>query len=131
MDEGLWEAARCIRPYLDRLIGPGRALSVDGDLARLLTIGSEGEDVEARIRAVLHANPAMKLFLEGVLEDAPTFRPPLLPEQDKDISKLPGDQSPVRADKFRCPEGDYVWYMEEVAVPKKMCPTHQSPLEQA
>ena len=44
-------------------------------------------------------------------------------------SGLPGEPSPIQADKFRCPYGDYVWYRPEVGVPIRRCPTHHCALE--
>jgi serine/threonine kinase PknH len=37
--------------------------------------------------------------------------------------------SPVGAEKFRCPFGDYEWYRQEVGMPIPWCPTHSLPLQ--
>src|ERR1700757_1426376 len=43
MDEGLWEAARAVRPYLPTMLPPSEAADVDTDLARLLAVGVSAE----------------------------------------------------------------------------------------
>jgi hypothetical protein len=130
MDEGVWEAARSVRPYLVELLGPAGGAEVDAELARLLARAPGGEDVEGRLRAVLEAHEATSVFLERVLEDAPQFRPPrVVSAHRRRYSGLPGPSSPVPADKFRCPHGDFVWYRPEVGVPVEPCPTHQCALE--
>jgi len=130
MDEGVLEAARAVRPYLAEFMDSAVAADVDAELARLLATAAGGEDVEGRLRAVLEADEATGVFLERVLEDAPDFRPPqVVSELTSRYSGLPGDPSPVRADKFRCPYGDYVWYRPEVGVPVRPCPTHHCALE--
>ena len=106
------------------------AADVDAELAGLLADAAGGEDVEGRLRAVMEAHEATHVFLERVLEDAPGFRPPrVVSELTIRYSGLPGDPSPVQADKFRCPYGDYVWYRPEVGVPAEHCPTHHCALE--
>lgn len=37
---------------------------------------------------------------------------------------LPGTASPTAADKYCCPEGDFVWWRRSVANPIPACPTH-------
>jgi hypothetical protein len=129
MDEGVWEAARAVRPYLIELLGPAAA-DVDAELARLLAGEAGGEDVEQRLRAVLEAHEATTVFLDRVLADAPQFRPPrVVSAHRRRYSGLPGPSSPVPADKFGCRRGDFVWYRPEVGVPVPPCPTHRCALE--
>ncbi|MCZ4587711.1 hypothetical protein O4328_29155 [Rhodococcus opacus] len=132
MDEGIWEAARSVRPYLVELVGPAVALAVDAELSELLTCTTGDEDIEHRLREVLDAREGTSVFLERVLDDLPVFRPPrVVAAETTRFGGLPGQPLPVPADKFRCPQGDYVWYRPEVGVPVPQCPTHGSPLASA
>lgn len=130
MNEGILEAARAVRPYLAEYVGVAEATRLDDELARLLAGADGGEDVEAALRASLETREATRVFLERILGDAPSFRPPrVVAALTRSYSGLPGSSSPVSADKFRCPYGDYVWYRGEVGEPAKPCPTHQCALE--
>ncbi|MEX5258104.1 hypothetical protein [Kocuria arenosa] len=132
MDEGVWEAARCIRPCLEELLDSATAAAeVDAQLAGLLTGGDAGEDTEDQLREVLDAHPATSGFLFRVLDDAPAYRPPPCPRvpRTRGYAGLPGDWAPVEAEKFACPRGDYVWYLPETRVSIPACPTHQQPLQ--
>jgi hypothetical protein len=132
MGEGVLEAARSARPYLLELLGPGLAAVVDAELAGLLAGEASGGDVEAGLRSALEAHEATSVFLARVLWDAPRFRPPqVVSESTRTFSALPGESLPVPADKFRCPQGDYVWYRMAVGVPVPDCPTHRRALEPA
>lgn len=130
MNEGVREAGRCVRPYLVELLGSTKAAEVDEELARLLNDGDIGEGTEAKLRNVLDAHEATRVFLEEVLEDAPACRPPGVSGETR-YSALPGDAAPVGSEKFVCPEGDYVWYLAEVGSKIQLCPTHQCSLEPA
>ena len=129
MDEGVLEAARVIRWYLPELVGPD-ADEVDLQLAELLgTVASE--DMEAQIRAVLESHIGTRVFLEAVLEDTPKYRPPQVKTGSArtwGYSPLPGEAGVIPADKFYCPEGDYVWYRQAVGAPVPACKTHHRPL---
>jgi hypothetical protein len=130
MDDGVVEAARAVRPYLVEFLGTVTARELDAELADLLARAAAGEDVEAGLRSALEAREATSVFLDRVLDDAPDFRPPrVVSELTRRYSGLPGQRSPVRADKFYCPYGDYVWYRSEVGVPVEQCPTHHCTLE--
>ena len=132
MSEGVLEAARSVRPYLVEFVGSERAGELDTDLAGLLESAAAGEDVEASLRATLEADEPTAVFLERVLGDAPRFRPPaVVSAVTRSYSGLPGQLSPVPADKFRCPHGDFVWYQMEVGVAVEQCPTHHCELEPA
>ena|SRR5215813_7553597 len=130
MDQRLVEAARVIRPYLAGLLGIEAAAAVDAELGEILTRAASGEAVETALLTVLKADEATSLFLDRVLDD-PELRPPgLAPVVTKGYSPLPTPEPPsVRADRFRCPHGDYVWYRPELGVPVRSCPTHRCPLE--
>ncbi|GAC1312185.1 MAG: hypothetical protein NVSMB19_26500 [Vulcanimicrobiaceae bacterium] len=43
----------------------------------------------------------------------------------------PGSLTPVLADKYDCPQGDYPWYRSSVGVPIPVCPTHKVRLVRA
>lgn len=134
MNEGVWEAARCVRPYLEECLGEGIAAEVDEQLAGFLNSGNTGEDTEEQLREVLTTHKATSVFLDRVLRDAPTYRPPDVVEQiDRggDFQPLAGAMSPVGADKFVCPHGDYVWYRTEVGEDIRQCDTHRCTLKRA
>jgi hypothetical protein len=133
MDEGVWEAARCIRPCLGELLDSATAAAkMDGRLAGLLNSEDLGEDTENQLREVLDAHPATSGFLYRVLDDAPVYRPPPCPRvpRTRGYAGLPGSWSPVDAEKFVCAHGDYVWYLPEERASIPVCPTHQEPLQQ-
>ena len=129
-DEGVLEAARAVRPHLVEFVGPNRATKLDTELAGLLADAAGGKDVESALRATLEADEATGLFLERVLGDAPRFRPSsVMSALTRSYSGLAGEPSPVSAEKFRCPHGDYVWYRMELGVSVEVCPTHHCHLE--
>jgi hypothetical protein len=133
MDEAVLEAARAVRPYLVDFVGLERAVRLDTKLAGLLAAAARGDDVESAVEAALVADEATGAFLERVRADAPLLRPPAVVSAltTRSYDSLPGQPSPVSADKFRCPHGDYVWYRMEVGLSVPQCPTHQCPLERA
>jgi hypothetical protein len=131
MDEAVWEAARSVRPYLWELVGPD-APAVDAALAELLTDSDVDEHTQYRLRNVLESHEATGIFLQRIREDTPAHRPPqVLSEQTKRYTTPAGDPSPVPADKFACPHGDYVWYQPEVGARVPPCPTHHCALQPA
>src|SRR5271166_580501 len=98
MDEGVFEAARSVRPYLYEWFDPELADAVDAELADLLTDVVPGGDAEDRLRSVLEAHEATSVFLERVLWDAPQLRPPqVVADSTRNYRALPGDESPVPA----------------------------------
>jgi hypothetical protein len=130
MDEGLWEAARSVRPYLNELVGAD-APDVDAALADLLNNAEHDADTEHRLRMVLEAHDDTTTFLEDVLDDVPAYRPPQVLSKLTRYTDMVGDSQPVSADKFACQRSDYVWYLPEVGVPIPRCPTHQCLLNPA
>lgn len=128
MDVGVWEAARCVRPYLKEFLGDAVAAEVDEELAHLLNSGDIGPEMEGRLREALEGHKATSVFLTAVLADAPEYRPPMVGPLR---GSLPGALPPVRAEKLVCPLGDFVWYLPEVGVKPPKCPTpgHKLPLE--
>ena len=130
MDEGVREAARAVRPFLGEFLEPGAARELDAQLASLLKDAPDGQGTDEKLKAALRTHEATQVFLERVLGDAPLFRPPsVLSEVTRAYSGLPGDKSPVPAEKYACPHGDYVTYWLEVGADIELCPTHHCPLE--
>jgi hypothetical protein len=65
-------------------------------------------------------------FLRRVLNDKPLYRPPYQQTDDpREIVSTAGDPGPVAADRYACPEDDYVWYRPDVGTPVPACPTHR------
>lgn len=131
MDDALWEAARSVRPYLVELAGAA-APDVDAALAELLSDADGDEETEYQLRDVLESREGTRIFLQRVRKDAPAYRPPqVVSDLTMRYAGPAGDPLPVRADKFACPHGDYVWYRPEVGLPVPQCPTHHCPLKRA
>jgi hypothetical protein len=128
-DDGVLEAARAIRPYLDDLVGPGPAKVIDGRIAGELTGGAGRADTARALRALLEEQEDTAWFLSRVLADRPGYRPPYQqPASRRGIVSPAGDPGLVTADRYACPRGDYVWYRPEVGFPVPRCPTHRLPL---
>jgi len=132
--DGILEAARAIRPYLDGLVGPA-ADELDNDIAALLTRARRGEEVSASLRELMDSRPATRLFLMEVFHDRPYYRPPQIqPDYRTSRSGTPGSHAtagepePVRADRYTCPDEDYVWYRPAIGTPIPVCPTHKTSL---
>jgi hypothetical protein len=127
MNEGVLEAARAIRPYLDDLVGPAAA-EFDARIATLLAAATAGVDVVPELQSILGSPEGTSSFLEGVLADGPLYRPPeWQPPSYRELGyqSLAGDVGPIRhAGKYRCLKGDYVWYRPTVGTDIRSCPTH-------
>ncbi len=125
-DRGVLEAARAIRPYLAELVGPAAAGVLDREIAELL---DEPADAAARLSTVLHRNEDTGWFLDRVLADRPSYRPPyhqsVLP---RDVPGPAGEIGRIEAERYACPEGDYVWYRPDVGTRVPECPDHHLPL---
>jgi hypothetical protein len=133
-DDAVIEAARAIRPYLDRLADPPTsAAELDRQLADALNDRSTGRPATARqLRALLEEQEDTAWFLAEVLADAPHCRPPYHQHRyRRHRSAFPvpaGDPGPVDAVRYACPRGDYVWHRPEIGTPVPDCPTHHLPL---
>jgi hypothetical protein len=130
MDEGVLEAARVIRPNLIELVGPA-ADELDAQIAKLLTEHAAGQDVTTKLCSILNEGEATSDFLEVVLADAPRYRPPIVVDADlrtRGYTPLPGDIGAPQADRYICPQGDYVWYQLAVGAAIPLCKTHQTAL---
>ena len=129
-DDGVLEAARAIRPYLKNLIeDPAMAAILDRRIAEQLTDPADRTATPGRLRALLEGQEDTAWFLNRVLADKPHYRPPYRqPAYQRDIANPPGKLTRVKADRYACPRGDYVWYRPEVGTPIPDCPDHHIPL---
>jgi hypothetical protein len=76
-NEGVVEAARAIRPYLEELVDPQAAAGLDRQLAdTLLGPADTAAERIRRLRDLVDTHPATRRFLTEVLTDPPHFRPP-------------------------------------------------------
>lgn len=123
-ETGILEAARAIRFYLPELLGQN-STEVDVKLARLLAEAERGENVTDALRVLLAKDATTNNFTKRVLEDPPFFRPPRVQSlgAPRGGEQLVGDPF-VQANKYICPEHDYVWYLPEVGTPIPDCPSH-------
>jgi len=124
-DEGVLEAARLLRPYLPQLMTPTAAEKLDRQVASLLDDAAGGQNVTARLWELLGENRFTRTFLRKVLADAPAYRPPDVKRRDRrrGPGELPGERTPVQADKFVCPNGHYTWYRQAVEEAMPRCPS--------
>lgn len=126
-DEGVLEAARAIRPYLDRLVEfPDAAAELDRQLAGELGQLSDPSATARRLRILLEQHEDTAWFLDKVLADAPDYRAPYYQPgyRTRGLASPPGDAMPIAAARYNCPvRGDYVWYRPDVGTPVPRCPT--------
>jgi hypothetical protein len=124
-DDGVLEAARAIRPYLSDLLGPAKAVAIDRQIADALTVGSAGTTAADQVRMILERDGDTTWFLQRVLDDKPLYRPPYYqPVITRGITAPAGDPGFVAADRYACPQGDYVWYRPDVGTSVPQCPDH-------
>jgi hypothetical protein len=120
-DDIALEAAKAVRPYLPELMAAQQAVAADRALAAALA--APPEQGAAVAEAVL-LRPELEAWTlafatHGVPED--------LVEADllRGFRELPGAALPVRAPRYRCPDGDdYVWYRRSAGTAIPLCPTH-------
>jgi hypothetical protein len=122
--EAVLEAARSIRPFLGNLLGP-KSTAVDNELARCLDEAQRGREVDDLILRLLSRYEKTGSWMGSFLERK------CPPELAHLYDPSPGTGAPVRAEKFHCPEGDYVWYRRTAGVAVPRCPTHFLTLEPA
>ena len=135
-DEGVLEAARAIRPYLDRLVdSPDAAAELDRQLVGELAQVSDPSASARRLRMLLEQQEDTAWFLGSVLADVPDHRPPYYQPgyrtRGGTASPL-GDAMPAAAVRYNCPAcGNYVWYRPDVGTPVPRCPADGALLAQA
>lgn len=112
--EEVLECARSLRPFLPEMLGV-EAVTVDRQLADLLAQAKAGESVDTKILELLKSHPKTRNWAAEFL--APKQIP-------KGFERLPGSNDAIAAQKYVCPEGDYVWYRRSVGVLIPTCPTH-------
>ena len=126
-DEGMLEAARAIRPYLDRLVeSADAAAELDRQLVGELGQVSDPSASARRLRALLEQYEDTAWFLDKVLADAPDYRPPYHQSgyRARGTAYPPGDVMPIAAARYNCPVcGNYVWYRPDVGTPVPRCRT--------
>jgi len=127
-DDAVIEAARAVRPYLDRLVDTPAAADLDRHLADTLNDRPDQTATAGRLRILLEGKEDTAWFLAEVLADAPHYRPPYQQprylQRQRGIPAPAGDPGPVDAPRYTCPHGDYVWYRPDVGTPIPACPTH-------
>jgi hypothetical protein len=112
--EAVLEGARCIRPYLPEFLGAAAA-ECDRQLADLLAQAQQGQAVDGQILTLLKSHPKTWQWLKEFLAAKAT---------GKGYEQLPGSSGAVSAQKYVCPQGDYVWYQRSAGIPIPTCPTH-------
>jgi len=126
-DEGVLEAARAIRPYLDRLVeSADAAADLDRQLAGELGQVSDASASARRLRILLEQHEDTAWFLDRVLADAPDYRPPYHQpgHRTRGIASPAGEVMPIAAAQYNCPVcGNYVWYRPDVGTPVPRCRT--------
>jgi hypothetical protein len=118
--DDLLEAAKTIRPFLPKLLGEN-AEEMDRHLAELIARCQAGEHQENQIAELLASQDAAREWMAEFLKSDGRQ------ETTRSYAPLPGIGS-VRAPKYICPEGDYIWYRLYSSDPIPRCPTHQIPL---
>jgi hypothetical protein len=112
-----------------KLVGPTTAGILDRNIADQLTGAANQAATSSRLRALLEGQEDTAWFLSRVLADKPRYRPPYQqPAYQREMASPAGDLSPVEADRYACPAGDYVWYRPDVGTPIPDCPDHHLPL---
>ena len=117
-DDAILEAARTIRSVLAEMPGVDDPAAIDAALAAAV---SEC-DVQAA-RAELWREPVTRRWAKefGRLG----LPPELVVEQTRGgAAPPPGRGGIVAAPRFRCPQGDYVWYRRTAAASVPLCPSH-------
>jgi hypothetical protein len=127
---GVIEAGRAIRAFLPDLVGPPSAADLDTRISGVLSLGTPGFQA-LELTKILRENPTTADFLDEVLADAPSYRPPAIQSAQsttRGVDTLPGDVGPIGATRYECPDADFVWWRAVVGAPVPACPTHGLPL---
>jgi hypothetical protein len=112
--EAILNCACSIRPFLPELMGD-EAAAFDQQLADLLAQAQAGQPVETQILELLKNNPKTRQWAAECLASQ---------RVSKGFDRLPGSSGAVAAQKYVCPQGDYIWYRRSSGIPVPVCPTH-------
>ncbi|MEH2214063.1 hypothetical protein [Nostoc sp.] len=112
--DDILEAGRSIRPFLPELLG-NDAVQVDKQLAELLAQAKAGQEVDKQILEILKSQPDTRNWIAEFLSEK---------QVSKGFEPLPGKGQAISAQKYICPQGDYVWYRRIVGATIPICPTH-------
>ena len=112
--EEVLECARSIRPFLPELLGT-EAEPFDRQLAELLAQANPGQQVDDQILELLKSHAKTRQWAAEFLSPK---------EVTRGFDRLPGNMGSVSAQKYVCPQGDYVWYRRSVGIPIPICPSH-------
>jgi hypothetical protein len=116
--EKLIEAAKSIRPFLERLVG-SEAAALDTKLAILIARYKTGEAVDDAVTELLIQHDNTREWVRQFFEQDTTQG------LTRSYEPLPGIISSTTPPKYVCPVGDdYIWYRYDVSEPVKRCPTH-------
>jgi hypothetical protein len=123
LDEDVSQTLRVLRGHLNELVPAADTAEVDRQVAGLLR-ESDDERLFGQLTTLYGAVPGLEAWVSSVLAD-PLHRPPAAQDRAvRGVDRPPGDGEPVDADRFGCPERDYIWYRLSVAMPVPRCPTH-------
>lgn len=117
-DDAILEAARTIRSVLAEMPGVDDPAAIDAALAAAVS----ERDAQAA-RAELWRQPVTRRWAKefGRLG----LPPELVVEQTRGgAAPPPGHGGIVAAPRFRCPQGDYVWYRRTAVASVPLCPSH-------
>lgn len=120
MDDDIVDVAKKIRPFLPDLVGDD-APEYDRVIAGLIADSRDGRDVTAQLSEVLTRSAATHAWAARVLEDDRRLPPRVL---ERGFQPLPGYGEVIDAERFECPDGDYVWYRMSVGDTVPSCTTH-------
>ena len=126
-DETILELARAVRPYLSELVEEPRAAALDAEFAELLAEAPARGDVDERVLDLLGQSPALGDWAAAFLERGAPPEVAYLEERSR-LQGLAGEGEVVRAPRYACPEGDFVFYRRSVGQAVPECPTHHLPL---
>jgi hypothetical protein len=120
VDDDIVDVAKKIRPFLEELV-EDEAPEYDRIIAGLIADSRGGRDVTAPLTEVLTGSDATHAWVARVLENGRRLPPRVL---DRGFQQLPGYGEVIDAERFECPDGDYVWYRMSVGDKVPSCPTH-------
>jgi hypothetical protein len=121
--QDVYDAARALRPQLDKMLGEERASPLKRAIDEHLRLAEEGEEVDERILEFLTRDPAVRSWLRTALLDESTRGL----TRDSGSQSPPGDPGHVRATHFVCPKDDcnFDWCLRRIGRPVPACPVHK------